>query len=184
MRRKIAAILIAGLFALAGAASSAFAGQPPGQLGYEGQPGNQGGGGGQSPGLLGNEGQPGNQSRLRTALRRCAGEALGELSEPVRGGEVQSLERTRVREESCSHSRTANEGATSCRICRRQLGGDAVRALTYLSRSLVSSKHLVHPPQRDEPQENCCRNARRARRPALPHGRLRAHTYLSSQAFR
>jgi bacteriocin-like protein len=39
--------------------------QPPGQLGYEGQPGNQGGGGGSSggssPGLKGYEGQPGNQ---------------------------------------------------------------------------------------------------------------------------
>lgn len=38
--------------------------QPPGQLGYEGQPGNQGGGGGgggQPPGQLGYEGQPGNQ---------------------------------------------------------------------------------------------------------------------------
>jgi hypothetical protein len=33
--------------------------QPPGLLGYEGQPGNQGGGGG--GGLLGYEGQPGNQ---------------------------------------------------------------------------------------------------------------------------
>jgi hypothetical protein len=33
--------------------------QPPGQLGYEGQPGNQGGGGGN--GLKGYEGQPGNQ---------------------------------------------------------------------------------------------------------------------------
>ena len=33
----------------------------PGLLGYEGQPGNQGGGGGQPPGLLGYEGQPGNQ---------------------------------------------------------------------------------------------------------------------------
>lgn len=32
---------------------------PPGLLGYEGQPGNQGGGGGN--GLLGYEGQPGNQ---------------------------------------------------------------------------------------------------------------------------
>jgi len=31
----------------------------PGQLGYEGQPGNQGGG--SHPGLLGYEGQPGNQ---------------------------------------------------------------------------------------------------------------------------
>jgi hypothetical protein len=37
--------------------------QPPGLLGYEGQPGNQGGGGnnGQPNGLLGYEGQPGNQ---------------------------------------------------------------------------------------------------------------------------
>jgi hypothetical protein len=39
--------------------------QPPGQLGYEGQPGNQGGGGGNNGGggngLLGYEGQPGNQ---------------------------------------------------------------------------------------------------------------------------
>jgi hypothetical protein len=35
--------------------------QPPGQLGYEGQPGNQGGGGG-SKGQKGYEGQPGNQS--------------------------------------------------------------------------------------------------------------------------
>lgn len=34
--------------------------QPPGQLGYEGQPGNQGGGGGGN-GLKGYEGQPGNQ---------------------------------------------------------------------------------------------------------------------------
>jgi len=33
--------------------------QPPGLLGYEGQPGNQGGQGGN--GLLGYEGQPGNQ---------------------------------------------------------------------------------------------------------------------------
>jgi hypothetical protein len=34
----------------------------PGLLGYEGQPGNQGGGGGNpAPGLLGYEGQPGNQ---------------------------------------------------------------------------------------------------------------------------
>ena len=35
--------------------------QPPGQKGYEGQPGNQGGGGG-SKGNKGYEGQPGNQS--------------------------------------------------------------------------------------------------------------------------
>jgi hypothetical protein len=66
MRGKAAVLLLAGLLALAGA-PSAFADQPPGQLGYEGQPGNQGGGGGgnngggQPPGLLGYEGQPGNQ---------------------------------------------------------------------------------------------------------------------------
>lgn len=52
--------------AIAAAPATAFADQPPGQLGYEGQPGNQGGasgtpGGGQPPGLLGYEGQPGNQ---------------------------------------------------------------------------------------------------------------------------
>jgi len=37
--------------------------QPPGLLGYEGQPGNQGGhnGNNHAPGLLGYEGQPGNQ---------------------------------------------------------------------------------------------------------------------------
>ena len=37
--------------------------QPPGLLGYEGHPGNQGGHNphGQPPGLLGYEGQPGNQ---------------------------------------------------------------------------------------------------------------------------
>ncbi len=33
----------------------------PGLKGYEGQPGNQGGGGGIAPGLKGYEGQPGNQ---------------------------------------------------------------------------------------------------------------------------
>jgi hypothetical protein len=35
--------------------------QPPGLLGYEGQPGNQGGGSGTPNGLKGYEGQPGNQ---------------------------------------------------------------------------------------------------------------------------
>jgi len=60
MRTKIAMLLLAGLFAL-GAAAPAFADQPPGQLGYEGQPGNQGGGGNNGNGLLGYEGQPGNQ---------------------------------------------------------------------------------------------------------------------------
>jgi hypothetical protein len=61
MRRKVAVLVLGVFFALA-AASPALADQPPGQLGYEGQPGNQGGGGGgQPPGLLGYEGQPGNQ---------------------------------------------------------------------------------------------------------------------------
>jgi hypothetical protein len=60
MRRKTAVLVLGVFFALA-AASPALADQPPGQLGYEGQPGNQGGGGGQPPGQLGYEGQPGNQ---------------------------------------------------------------------------------------------------------------------------
>ena len=60
MRRKVAVLMLGVFFALA-AVSPALADQPPGQLGYEGQPGNQGGGGGQPPGLLGYEGQPGNQ---------------------------------------------------------------------------------------------------------------------------
>jgi hypothetical protein len=51
---------VLGVFFALAAASPALADQPPGQLGYEGQPGNQGGGG-QPPGLLGYEGQPGNQ---------------------------------------------------------------------------------------------------------------------------
>ena len=65
MNRKM---ILAGVCAAAfvAAPSAALAAQPPGQLGYEGQPGNQGGasgnpGGGQPPGLLGYEGQPGNQ---------------------------------------------------------------------------------------------------------------------------
>jgi hypothetical protein len=56
---------VAGVFAVLAlliTAPTAIADQPPGQLGYEGQPGNQGGGGGaHAPGLLGYEGQPGNQ---------------------------------------------------------------------------------------------------------------------------
>lgn len=58
MRRKAAALVFAGLVALA-AASPVLASQPPGQLGYEGQPGNQGGG--NHAGCQGYEGQPGNQ---------------------------------------------------------------------------------------------------------------------------
>jgi hypothetical protein len=52
--QKVVLWLIAGVMAAATIAP-AFADQPPGQLGYEGQPGNQG------DGLLGYEGQPGNQ---------------------------------------------------------------------------------------------------------------------------
>jgi hypothetical protein len=63
--RRVTRILIGGsvvILGIAGTAMSASADQPPGQLGYEGQPGNQGGGGGGNPpGLLGLEGQPGNQ---------------------------------------------------------------------------------------------------------------------------
>ena len=61
MRRKAMGLglLLGSLVALA-AASPVLASQPPGQLGYEGQPGNQGGGG-SNPGLQGYEGQPGNQ---------------------------------------------------------------------------------------------------------------------------
>jgi hypothetical protein len=60
MRRKAVALVLGVFFALA-AASPVLADQPPGQLGYEGQPGNQGGASGTSPGLQGYEGQPGNQ---------------------------------------------------------------------------------------------------------------------------
>lgn len=63
LARTAAALAVAGLITVLGAASAA-ASQPPGQLGYEGQPGNQGGASGQpgpAPGLLGYEGQPGNQ---------------------------------------------------------------------------------------------------------------------------
>ncbi len=59
MRRKLIALVLAAIFAIS-VAAPALASQPPGQLGYEGQPGNQGGGGGGN-GLLGYEGQPGNQ---------------------------------------------------------------------------------------------------------------------------
>jgi hypothetical protein len=60
-RRKLQAVLLGGLLAL-GTVGHAFAAIPKGQRGYEGQPGNQGGGkGGTSNGLKGYEGQPGNQ---------------------------------------------------------------------------------------------------------------------------
>jgi hypothetical protein len=54
MRRKVTVLILGVFFALA-AASPALADQPPGQRGYEGQPGNQGNG------QQGYEGQPGNQ---------------------------------------------------------------------------------------------------------------------------
>ena len=57
MKKALAGVL--AIAALAMSAPAAFAAQPPGQLGYEGQPGNQGGG--NAPGLHGYEGQPGNQ---------------------------------------------------------------------------------------------------------------------------
>ncbi len=59
--KKLIALVCAALLAIA-IALPALASQPPGQLGYEGQPGNQGGASGQpANGLLGYEGQPGNQ---------------------------------------------------------------------------------------------------------------------------
>ena len=59
--RKVIALTAAALLALA-TVVPALADQPPGQLGYEGQPGNQGGASGQpANGLGGYEGQPGNQ---------------------------------------------------------------------------------------------------------------------------
>src|SRR6266542_702850 len=62
--KRLARLLICTAVVSGGLAipvTSAFGTTPPGQQGYEGQPGNQGGGGGQPPGLLGYEGQPGNQ---------------------------------------------------------------------------------------------------------------------------
>ena len=52
--KKILALTAAALLAVA-TIGPVLADQAPGQLGYEGQPGNQGNG------LLGYEGQPGNQ---------------------------------------------------------------------------------------------------------------------------
>jgi hypothetical protein len=40
---KCVAIAFIGAAAIVGTASASYADQPPGQLGYEGQPGNQGG---------------------------------------------------------------------------------------------------------------------------------------------
>jgi hypothetical protein len=58
-RKAVASAVLGLAFAIGG---TALADQPPGQLGYEGQPGNQGGASGQpASGLLGYEGQPGNQ---------------------------------------------------------------------------------------------------------------------------
>jgi len=64
MKRKIVALALGAGLAMGLSAGPVLADQPPGQLGYEGQPGNQGGASGQpgpAPGLLGYEGQPGNQ---------------------------------------------------------------------------------------------------------------------------
>ena len=59
--KKVIALTVAALLALATIAP-VLADQSPGQLGYEGQLGNQGGASGQpANGLLGYEGQPGNQ---------------------------------------------------------------------------------------------------------------------------
>jgi hypothetical protein len=66
-RTVIVLLVVAGL--ILSVASVALASQPPGQLGYEGQPGNQGNGshgyegqpGNQGNGSHGYEGQPGNQ---------------------------------------------------------------------------------------------------------------------------
>jgi hypothetical protein len=61
--RKVASVVIVGA-AFGVTATPAVADQPPGLLGYEGQPGNQGGqnnNNGTPNGLLGYEGQPGNQ---------------------------------------------------------------------------------------------------------------------------
>ena len=55
MKRLFAVIAATAL--VLGMASPVFADQPPGQLGYEGQPGNQGGGGGNT---TNNNGPPGN----------------------------------------------------------------------------------------------------------------------------
>ncbi len=60
--RKLFAVLVVGTVMALGLAGQVLASQPPGQLGYEGQPGNQGGHHHHhAPGLLGYEGQPGNQ---------------------------------------------------------------------------------------------------------------------------
>lgn len=57
MKKRILITIVAGLLAIS-VAVPAFGAQPPGQRGYEGQPGNQGGG---NNGQQGYEGQPGNQ---------------------------------------------------------------------------------------------------------------------------
>ena len=59
MRNLVISLAVAAAI-LAATTGPALAGQPPGQRGYEGQPGNQGAHE-QAPGLLGYEGQPGNQ---------------------------------------------------------------------------------------------------------------------------
>jgi hypothetical protein len=58
--KKLILAVAAVVTALLVLSSVALASTPPGQKGYEGQPGNQGGYH-QAGGLLGYEGQPGNQ---------------------------------------------------------------------------------------------------------------------------
>jgi hypothetical protein len=61
MKRRVFICLASAMLVLS-AVGTALADQPPGQLGYEGQPGNQGGASGRpASGLEGYEGQPGNQ---------------------------------------------------------------------------------------------------------------------------
>ena len=61
MKRRLVALLLGGLLA-AMSATPVLAAQPPGQIGYEGQPGHQSGSTGHHQGHHGYEGQPGHQS--------------------------------------------------------------------------------------------------------------------------
>lgn len=64
VKRKLIALSLGSLLALA-SVTSAFAAQPPGKQGYEGQPGNYSQQHGHAPGLRGYEGQPGHQAGSR-----------------------------------------------------------------------------------------------------------------------
>ena len=60
--KRLVIIFLASAMLVLSMAGTALASQPPGQQGYEGQPGNQGGASGQpASGQQGYEGQPGNQ---------------------------------------------------------------------------------------------------------------------------